>query len=484
MSDRSAATSELPELPAAHNGGQGADPGAPGTVGATVAHLTDLGNARRFAVEHEGHLRYVREGGKWLSWGGTRWRPDATGDAERAAKATARALLKTAGQQHDDAESNKTARWALASQSHQRLQAMLSQATTEPEIATAQADIDRDPWLLVCANGTLDLRTGVLRNHDPADLITRGTDIAYDQHAACPRWTAFLGEIFADDGELIEFVRRFVGYCLTGDTREHLLAVLYGRGSNGKSTFLGVLEGLLGDFAVPAAFDAFTKKPGARGATNDLAALHRARLVSAVESTEGQKLDEATVKLITGGDRISVRFLYAEFFQLVPEFKLMLVTNHRPRVDADDDAIWRRLRLVPFEQSFEGREDRGLKDTLRLELPGILAWAVKGCLAWQRDGLGTAAAVTRATTAYRAEEDALGGFIEECCDLGDDYEIARLTLREEYEAYCRDVGARPLGASLLGRHLAERGIKKGQRPDGLRVRIYRGIRLRSADPNR
>jgi len=252
------------------------------------------------------------------------------------------------------------------------------------------------------------------------------------------------------------------------------LVVFHGSGANGKSTLVGVLRRLLGDFAVTAAFDTFMRQRD-RGPRNDLARLHRARLVTAAESGEGRRLDEATVKEITGGDVIAARFLYGEHFEYAPRFKLVLVTNHRPKVDGDDDAIWRRLRLVPFEQSFEGREDRELAARLEAELPGILAWGMRGAIEWQEEGLGEAAAVTRATREYREDEDVLGAFMAERCVMRG--ETPTRELREAYEAYCSDLGETPLGASVLGKRLSKRGVRRAHR-DGGREKVYEGVSLR------
>jgi putative DNA primase/helicase len=230
---------------------------------------------------------------------------------------------------------------------------------------------------------------------------------------------------------------------------------------------------LLGDLAATAAFDTFARARGNRGPRNDLARLHRMRLVVAAESGEGRRLDEATVKSLTGGDTVTARFLYGEHFEFRPQFKLCLVTNHRPRVDGDDDAIWRRLRLVPFEECFIGREDRSLSADLEAELPGILAWAVEGCLEWQRDGLGEAEAVQRATREYREEEDVLGAFLADRCVVGEG-QVAPSDLRDAYDDYCRDLGERPLAASVLGKQLTRRGIHRG----GQGNKLYRGISLR------
>jgi putative DNA primase/helicase len=194
-------------------------------------------------------------------------------------------------------------------------------------------------------------------------------------------------------------------------------------------------------------------------------------MVTAAESGEGKRLDEATVKEITGGDKIAARFLYGEHFEFTPQFKLILVTNHHPRVDGTDDALWRRLRLVPFEQSFVGREERDLAAILHRELPGILAWAVQGCLAWQRDGLGQPEAVSKATTEYRQEEDHLGAFLDERCVLEGATEPDKL--RDAYADYCRQIGERPVAANVLGKQLSRRGISRHKRSG-----TYRGVRIK------
>jgi putative DNA primase/helicase len=435
--------------------------------------FTDTGNAERFAAAHAGRVRYLRERRQWLVWQHGRWRRDTTGEVERAAKDVSRSLLTEAARLEGD-ESKAAARWALTSQAEPRIRAQLALAGSEREVVVEADDLDADPWLLACGNGVLDLRTSELRKPDPDDLITRGTDVAYEPSSQCLRWDRFLSEVFAGDDELIRFVQRFIGYCLTADVREHVLVVFHGGGANGKSTLVGILRRLLGDFAVAAPFDSFVRQRD-RGPRNDLARLHRARLVTAAESGEGRRLDEATVKEITGGDVIAARYLYGEFFEFQPQFKLVLTTNHRPRVDGDDDAIWRRLRLVPFEQSFEGREDRELAAKLEAELPGIFAWAVRGCLEWQEAGLGQAGAVTRATAEYREDEDVLGAFLAERCAMTG--ETPTRELREAYEIYCSDLGEKPLAANVLGRRLSKRGVRRRSH-DGNREKVYQGVSLR------
>ncbi len=432
----------------------------------------DLANVARFVAEHEGRLRYVVQHRRWLRWDGQWWREDRTGGAERAAKNTARRLLAEAVALPDEKARLAAVKWALTSQNEPRIRAMLSLAATEPEFAVSTDELDAHPFLFAAANGTVDLATGDLRPADPECLLTRGTDVAYEPRARCPRWESFLREVFAGDDELVAFVQRLAGYALTGDTREHTLAVLHGRGANGKSTFVNTLRHVVGEHGAVAAFDTFVRSRDDRGPRNDLARLAGARLVCASESGEGRRLDEATVKQLTGGDTVAARFLYGEHFEFAPQFKLLLVTNHRPRVDGDDDAIWRRLRLIPFSVSFQGREDRDLEATLERELPGILAWAVSGCLEWQREGLGQAGAVQRATRDYRQEEDLLGQFLEEVCTPGG--EVSAREFRAAYERHCEANGERPLSNVALGKRLAQRGVDQ-RRAKG--ARFYVGLQL-------
>ncbi|HEX8104405.1 MAG TPA: phage/plasmid primase, P4 family [Solirubrobacteraceae bacterium] len=422
--------------------------------------MSDLGNAQRLVAAHGQDLRYV-PGLGWLHWTGAHWRRDDDGEATRRMANVTDGMLRAACDLSDDDDRKRAVRFALASQNARRIAAALELASQAVELVVHAEDLDRNPFLLTVANGTVDLRAGELRTPERADLITRVTDIEWHADAACPRWERFLAEVFAGDRDLIEWVQRLVGYCLTGDTSEHVLAVLHGRGCNGKSTLVNILRRLAGDLAVTASFDTFTRARGDRGPRNDLARLRGARLVTASESGEGRRLDEATVKEITGGDTIAARFLYGEHFEYRPAFKLLLVTNHRPRVDGDDDAIWRRLRLVPFDQSFEGREDPGLAAELEHELPGILRWAVDGCLTWQRDRLGQPPAVRDATAGYRADEDLIGAFLAERCLLDADARTPKRAIQATYTRWCEENGERALSAAELGARLARHGIRRG-----------------------
>lgn len=437
-------------------------------------HLTDLGNAQRLVTAHGASLRYCHAWRRWLIYDGGRWRKDESEEILRLAKETALSIYTEAANPKLDQEQRKRiADHAKASESESKIRAMVRLARSEVGLPISPAKLDASPHLLACTNGTLDLRTGNLRASDPDDLLIQGTEIAFDAEAQCPRWLRFLDEVFDGDADLIDFVHRLVGYSLTGETREHVVAVLHGAGGNGKSVLVETIKRLLGEgLAATAAFESFTQARADRGPRNDLARLHGARMVVASESRRGRRLDEATVKQLTGGDTITARYLYGEHFEYRPQFKLWLVTNHRPRVDGGDEAIWRRLRLIPFRVSFAGREDRTLGADLTTELPGILAWAVRGCLRWQRHGLGSASAVEAATSDYRKDEDVFGSFLADRCEMAGDVEAK--ILRSEYEAFCREIGEEPLSANLLGKELAQRGIARC----GAGGRRYRGVSIR------
>jgi putative DNA primase/helicase len=268
-----------------------------------------------------------------------------------------------------------------------------------------------------------------------------------------------LDEVFAGDTETIDFVQRATGYSLTGSNREHALFVLWGAGANGKSTLLGIIAELLGDYGLCAAPSTFMERQ-AGGATNDLAALRGARFVSAIESGERQSLAENFVKAVTGGDKISARYLYQEYFSFEPVFKVFLATNHKPIIKGTDEGIWRRIRLIPFTQRFEGADaDHSLRQKLEAELPGILAWAVRGCLAWQAKGLTPPATVKDATASYRSEMDTFAGFLE-TCELNDTATVGATDLYQSYRAWAEASGERPVSQRWFGLRLADRGFAK------------------------
>jgi DNA primase catalytic core len=442
-------------------------------------HETDLGNAKRFVLRHGENLRYCLTKGAWLVWDGIRWKPDSTGEVDRLAKATVLSVYGEANGTKDRTKRQALAKHAARSEGEGRIRAMISLAETEPGIPVESNELDADPWLFNCNNGTLDLRTGELRPHRREDLITKLAPVDYDPNAKCPKCDAFLDRIMGGNAKLVRFIQKAVGYALTGDTREQCFFILYGTGANGKSTFIETVRSMLGDYARQTDFRTFTPHRG-ESPRNDIARLAGARFVSAVEAESGQPLAEALVKQVTGGDTVTARFLYGEFFEFTLVLKFFLAVNHKPRIGGTDNAIWRRVKMIPFDVTIpEEEQDKTLKEKLKQELPGILRWAVEGCLAWQREeGLGDPEEVRRATGAYKEEMDPLAGFIADKCGISGDSEATAGELYEEYSAWCDRNGETPLGKREFGVKLRERGLK-ADRSKGQRVWVGIGLLSRN-----
>jgi putative DNA primase/helicase len=439
-----------------------------------AANCTDAGNAERFVHFCGQDFLYTHIHGWWYSWDGRRFRRDNSGQSLRSALATIRASAAEAEANSDHEVRDRLVAWTLESESSARLNALLSIATSKLPVAVE--DLDVPPLLLNCINGTVDLATGELRRHDRADRLTRLAPVAYDAGATCPRWDAFLARITGNNEELVRFLQRAVGYSLSASTKEQVLFLLYGTGANGKSTFLETVRALLGDYFTQADFSTFLNLQQ-DGPRNDIARLAGARMVAAVEAESGQGFAEATVKQVTGGDTISARFLYGEFFEFRPFFKLWLAANHRPTIRGGDLGIWRRIRLIPFTVTIpEAERDPNLLDALRLELPGILAWAVRGCGDWLRDGLGVPEEVRAATDHYRAEMDVLGEFFAARCLLEPGVELASKALYAGYLQWCEENGDKPVSQKALSRRLAELGLTPRKAAKG--ARVWTGIRLR------
>jgi len=434
-------------------------------------HNTDAGNAQAFELLHGNRFRYDHDRCKWLVWNGRFWERDRDDEADRAAVDTARARLAAAA--IADGASEDDISWALESESVSRRQAMLRSAQSVRSLATTTADFDRDPLLLTVNNGTLNLATGKLRQFRPDDLITRSADVSFQPTARAPRWQQFLIEVFDDDREVIQFVQRAVGYSLTGDTREQCLFILWGGGANGKSTFLETIIRLLGTHAVTTPFSTVMVQRNPGSPRNDLAALHGARLVKASEAEHHSTFAESIVKEVTGGDTITARFLFKEHFSYKPTFKLWLATNHRPEIHGTDDAIWRRIRLIPFTRQFSGaNKDAGLREKLERELSGIMAWAVQGCLDWQKHGLKSARIVESATLEYRQESDQVGRFIKDRCELRQNCQTPARELYDGFVRWCSVCNEKPLATNRFAVKLEERGLKRKRVRSGV---MYVGI---------
>ena len=438
---------------------------------------TDMANAERFALLHADAVFHTPECG-WLIYDGKRWCNDEQGLVMQLAKQTARKIF--AELEHAQNSQEKALfKWARQSQSKERLHAMLALAQSEPGIPARITEFDSDPMLLNCNNGVLNLATGQLIPHDPAQRHSKITLIDYDPAAKCPRWLAFLCRVMGDDDDMINFLQRAVGYTLTGATGEQCLFFTYGTGANGKSVFLEILLLLLAEYGTNARADTFMLKTNGGGIPNDIARLVGMRFVGISETESGQRMAESLVKDMTGGDTVTARFLHKEFFSFQPEFKLWIRGNHKPNIRGTDDGIWRRINLIPFDvQIPEAERDPRLPEKLRAEVPGILRWAVDGAIAWQRDGLRVPEKVRTATREYRTEMDRLADFIAERCTTGSGFSGFAGNLYKAYSSWCIESGEHAMSQTAFGLALVERGYHK-QKTGGRKK--YAGIGLNVSD---
>lgn len=435
--------------------------------------LTEDGVARHFTRTQKDRLRFDHDAGKWFEWTGDHWRQDGTARAFNFCRDAARRASTDA----TDKEMT-TARKASFAAGVERM------AKADPAHAVRQDVWDRDSWAVGTPGGVVDLKNGRTRPASPDDMVTKRLSVAPADTADCPRWLKFLDESTGGDFDLIRFLQQWCGYSLTGVTREHALVFMYGGGGNGKSVFLNTLSGILGDYATQASMDTFTASKHDRHPT-DLAALRGARVVTASETEEGRAWAEARIKALTGGDKISARFMRQDFFEFVPQFKLIIAGNHRPTLRNIDPAMQRRLNIVPFTRKPE-KPDHDLENKLQAEFPGILRWMIEGCLDWQINGLIRPDSVSAATAAYFEENDLFGAFLQERCDTDQNndrwYEAAG-GLFKRWQEYAIASGDEPGTARWMGENMARRGFPKLKKLcNGSRQPAFLGIRLKDAGP--
>ena len=438
-------------------------------------NLTDLGNAERLVHHASSKIRYCHAWKSWLIWDGTRWSVDKTDQVRQIAKEVVRSIYSEAEREPDDRKRQEIVKHAMKSESEKRIRSMILLAQSELPVTPEQLDVN--PWLLACLNGTIDLKTGKLLPHDREHFISQLAPIHYDPNQGCPLWVSFLDRIMDGNKQLIDFLQRAIGYSLTGETSEQCLFIFYGSGANGKTTFLQTIQAMMGEYAQQTPTETLLVKR--RGAIpNDVARLKGRRFVTASEAESEQRFAESLIKQMTGGDTLSARFLHQEWFDFVPSHKIFLGTNHKPVIKGTDHAIWRRIKLVPFEVTIPEKErDIHLANKLKAEFPGIMAWAVEGCLKWQEEGLGTPDEVKTATEDYRNEMDVLSEFLSDCCIENDSIEVSTKDLYEIYFAWCEKNGDRPLPKRTLGLKLKERGFKPGKVNRG-QSRGWRGLGLK------
>ncbi len=436
---------------------------------------TDIANAKRLIRLYGTKLHYTVETG-WLVWSGQQWAID-----EKDVRI--QALAKdTVSKIYDEikvaANETEMFRHARRSQSKKAIEAMIWLARSEPGIYVKLADFDRDPFLLNVLNGTLNLKTGKLRDHNRDDLITKLVPIEYDTQADCELWDKFLARVTDENQNLYDYLRRLTGYLLTGITTEQVLHFLFGLGANGKSVFCEVLNAILGDYAVIVSPDLIMLRRHG-GIPNDIARLRGARAALMNETTQGSRFDESKLKDLTGGDSLTARFLHREFFDFAPTHKLLIRGNHKPAITGTDEAIWRRLRLVPFAvQIPTDEQDMNLLAKLRTERPGILRWAVEGCLEWQRDGLKPPECVMAAVNEYRHEADTLGRFIDEQCEVRTLAQIKSSAFFQRYQQFAEQAGERWIPSKDLPSEMERRGFEHKKIIAGM---VYLGLEFTQQD---
>ncbi|MDA2933439.1 phage/plasmid primase, P4 family [Acidobacteria bacterium AH-259-D05] len=430
----------------------------PKMAGLGAYHTTDMGNSRRLVDLHGHDLKFISQAG-WYHWTGKRWEKDETGEVIRRMKNTVRSIYTEAANTSSDDFRKKLSKHATSSESDHKIRAAISLAQSELEVVATFNQFDANPFLLNVNNGTLDLTNGELQEHSREDLISRISPVDYEGDVAAPIFARFLHRIMDGNTDLMGFIQRACGYVCSGDTREQCLFILHGLGANGKTTLIQVISAALGDYAIQTPSDTLLIRRN-EGIPNDIARLKGARLVTASEAEEGKRLAESLVKQMTGGDKVTARFLHREFFEFEPTFKVFLATNHKPIIWGTDTAIWRRIRLVPFDVTIAPKEqDKELLKKLLDELPGILHWAVSGCLEWQQAGLRPPKEVRRATGAYMQEMDVLGTFVSECCSTGSALHESASNLYEAYKEWAEENGEYTFSQKRLGKYLSEKGFE-------------------------
>lgn len=451
---------------------------------ATDPSFNDAGRADRFVARYGRDLRFVPEREVWLTWERDRWKLDADGAVERFALAMSKAMLVAAAdiKGTDDAAvraRNAAVKEALACGDRRNIADFVHLARVNPLVLLPVDKLDADPWVVGAKNLVVDLRTGAVRPYTRTDVITRTLACDVDPNATCPRWDKFMEEVFPDE-DVRHYVHKAVGYSLTGAMREHVFFFLYGNGRNGKSTFVKTLEKyVLGKLCVRAGKGITTASENGKYPEREVAELAGARTILSSETEIGQKLNEGVIKDLSGGDIMRGRHLYEGGFDFAPVGKLWVMGNHKPVIKGTDGGIWRRVRLIPFTQKFEGdKDDRQMEDKLAAEASGILNWAVRGCLLWQQEGLEMPTVMQAAVNAYKRDEDKLADFIEDETFENPTGEILNTVLYERYKQNCQENGTHPWSSKALGKALRERGWQDHKRAKGV---VWLGVSLRTVN---
>ena len=438
--------------------------------------MDDMGNAQRFVDLFGDQIRWNYTNEKWYYYDDRKWCIDNDGTTERMADKAVEAMKAEAiiYLQEDEENGGDMAKafqkHMKKSRSHNSKKAMLNEVHHHVPVLPAQ--FDRYKMVLNTPSGVLNLKNGELKEHNPEYYLTKITPVEFSENADCPRWLAFLDEIFGSDKDLIHYIQKAVGYTLTGSIAEQCAFFLYGTGKNGKSTFLEVLRDVFGDYVTNIQPETImAKNNSGSSASGDIARLKCARLVTSVEPNQGMVINEGLLKQLTGGDVVTARKLFKDDFEFKPEFKLWMATNYKPIIKGTDDGMWRRIHMIPFTvQIPEDKVDRNLKHKLKAEMTGIFKWCVDGCLMWQEEGLKMPKAVLDSVREYRREMDVISAFIEDKCELSGSVQSS--VLYAAYASWAEENNEYRMSATKFGLEIAKRFEKiKG------RIIYYNGISL-------
>lgn len=437
------------------------------------AGFSDDALATRYADTYHLDTRYVSAWGQWFTYTGSVWQQDKTLIPLERARQTCRDACEDLLCM-DHLPDAKRERVMKEQRSARTVQAVLALARADRRLAGTVDMWDADPWTLNTPAGEVDLRTGEIHPHRAGSFCSKITAAAPGD-APCPTWHKFLARVTGDDTELQAYLQRLCGYALIGEVIEHALVFLYGLGANGKSTFVNTLAGIMGSYAQTAPMDTFTETSGNQHPT-DLAMLRGSRLVTATETEDGRRWAAAKIKVLTGGDTIAARFMRQDFFEFKPQFTLIISGNHKPGLRSVDEAMRRRMHLVPFTQTIPAHErDPDLPKALQAEWPGILRWMVDGCLAWQKTGLQPPTVVSAATEDYLAAEDVMGQWLDEASTADVNAFEHTTALHNDYREWAERAGEKFMGAKRFGQALEDRGLIRSRRNTG---KGFTGRRLR------
>ena len=443
---------------------------------------TDRGNAEGFWAMYGQQVRFCPEKDKWIIWQGDRWETDSGSEVRNLIRQASRDRLRVvmaSGAAEDFKNSLKT--WLRANENERRVNPTYRVAQDMREFRIHESELDRDLMLAGCPKGQLELARGQFLEPSRESFLTMHLGTAYDPKAECPRWLRFLQEIFLGNQSLIDFVQVAAGYCLTGRVNEQVMFVCVGEGANGKSTFLGTLYRLFGDYATSTPFSTFDAK-SRNEQTNDLARLKGKRFVTIAETDEDSFLAEQKIKQATGDDPITCRFLHKEFFEYMPQFKIWMAANRIPSIKGVDFGIKRRLMIIPFDARFDGaKRDNGLRDDLMAELPGILNWVLEGCSMWQEAGLQdfVPSRMKTAIAEYEQDVDLLASWADECLEpteLGDEHAEKAIDLFDSYKGWMLRRNHRPKSVTQWGRDMRSKGI--GEKKRTAAGMVYVGVKMR------